>query len=205
QPSLAQSECASHALPAAQRGPASGPPQSTSVSPPFFTPSSNVGAAHMLVTGSQTLLAHSAPSVQPLPTSDGGAHTPFSQVSLSQSAGTVHVLPSPHLGADEPPQSTSVSSPSFVPSATFGSSSSGTSGAAGSLEQAASETAAAVRAAPSQAISRVGARTIHQGITRRPLDNSAAARANVSHAPIRPGAPGRSGPLQIGLRIRAAR
>jgi len=64
------------------------PPQSLSVSVPFFTPSEHVGAAQTLFV--QTPLVQSGPSAQPFPTS--------------------------HLVAHEPPQSTSVSVPFFAPS-----------------------------------------------------------------------------------------
>ncbi len=64
------------------------PPQSTSVSVPFFTPSVGEGDAHR-----------------------PPAHTP-----LMQSLGCAHALPSAHAGAPSPPQSTSVSDPFFTPS-----------------------------------------------------------------------------------------
>jgi hypothetical protein len=65
------------------------PPQSTSVSRPFFTASLHVGAVHVWALGSQTL--------------------------SMQSAATRHFFVSAH-GAQLPPQSTSVSFPPFMPS-----------------------------------------------------------------------------------------
>ena len=62
------------------------PPQSTSVSGPFFTVSVQIGAEHFLVTPSQTPLV--------------------------QSAVVAQVFPSAHF-AQLPPQSTSVSDPFF--------------------------------------------------------------------------------------------
>ncbi len=69
------------------------PPQSTSVSPPFFTPSLDVGTTHALAV----------------------------HASSWQSAFALHAFMSAHFGAVAPPQSTSVSSPSFFPSVGDGS------------------------------------------------------------------------------------
>jgi hypothetical protein len=77
-----------HALPVAQGGQVP-PPQSTSVSAPFFTPSVQLGAAHV-------------PLVQVSPP--------------AQSLAMVHALPVAQGGQVPPPQSTSVSAPSFTPS-----------------------------------------------------------------------------------------
>src|SRR4051812_8667208 len=74
-----QSAFAGHARPKPQ-GAEHAPPQSTSASPPFFTPSVHVGVA------------------QPPP-----AHTP-----LAQSAGIAQCFPSAQAGHAPPPQSTSV-------------------------------------------------------------------------------------------------
>jgi hypothetical protein len=65
------------------------PPQSTSVSVPFCTPSEHVAAWHVF---------------------------PALQILLVQSPPTLHFLVSPHGEHDAPPQSTSVSSPSITPS-----------------------------------------------------------------------------------------
>jgi hypothetical protein len=67
------------------------PPQSTSVSLPFFTPSVQLAAEQVFKVGSQTLSTQSDP--------------------------TRHVSPSAHGEHVAPPQSTSVSSASFTPSA----------------------------------------------------------------------------------------
>src|SRR5690348_10465798 len=82
----AQSVGFKHVLPSAHF-PHVPPPQSTSVSAPFFILSLQVAAAV------QTLPAH---------------------VALEQSAATRHALPSWHGGHIPPPQSTSVSAPSFI-------------------------------------------------------------------------------------------
>jgi hypothetical protein len=85
---LWQSDAWPQVLPFAQRAPQL-PPQSTSLSVPFFTPSVQLGTA---------------------------THTPVGeQIPLVQSPGTPHALPSPQRG-HEPPQSTSLSSPFLVPS-----------------------------------------------------------------------------------------
>src|SRR5205823_1848898 len=75
-----------HAFPTAQPG--QPPPQSTSVSAPFFTLSMQPGATHIPLV--HTPLAQSIPVLQPLPPS--------------------------HLLGQLPPQSMSVSSPFFAPS-----------------------------------------------------------------------------------------
>ena len=62
------------------------PPQSTSVSLPFFTPS-----VQLAVTGAR--------------------HVPLVQMPLAQSAAAEHVPPLAHFVAQLPPQSTSVSLP----------------------------------------------------------------------------------------------
>jgi hypothetical protein len=68
------------------------PPQSTSVSAPFFTTSEQLGAWQMLL-----------------------MHTP-----LWQSVATLHVLPAAHLPQLAPPQSVSVSVPFLTLSAHVG-------------------------------------------------------------------------------------
>src|SRR6185295_18632299 len=83
---LVQSVPFAHALPTAQPG--QPPPQSTSVSAPFFTLSMQPGATHIPLV--HTPLAQSIPVLQPF-------------------------MPS-HLPGQLPPQSTSVSSPFFAPS-----------------------------------------------------------------------------------------
>jgi hypothetical protein len=90
---LVQSVPATHALPFAQAGHC-GPPQSTSVSPPFLCPSEHVAA--------------------------GCEQTPPVQTPLSQSLPVVQPLPSAHFGHVGPPQSMSVSVPFFVPSVHVG-------------------------------------------------------------------------------------
>jgi hypothetical protein len=84
---LLQSPALPHALVSSHFGAIPPPPQSTSVSVPFFTMSVNVGAAH----------------VPPLQTFD------------VQSAPVPQFLPTMHGGASAPPQSTSVSLLSFTP------------------------------------------------------------------------------------------
>jgi hypothetical protein len=138
QPSLLQSAEALHALPVRHFG-AVAPPQSTSVSSPFFLPSVGLGAAHFPVL--HTSLAQSPSILQTFPVSHLGAAAPpqstsvsspfflpslacgsrhapaaVSHDALTQSASPLHPPPVPHLGADAPPQSTPVSSPSFLPS-----------------------------------------------------------------------------------------
>ncbi len=91
---LVQSVPARQVLPLAQSA-AQLPPQSMSVSVPFFTPSVQVGA--------------------------GAAQTPAEQLVLEQSAPTLQVLPLAHLAAQLPPQSISLSLPFLIPSAQVGS------------------------------------------------------------------------------------
>ena len=92
QPSLAQSACTAQFLPVAHfRALVTMPPQSTSVSSAFFTPSLEVGVAHVLVAGSQTPLVQSTAALQPFASAQRGA-------------------------PPVPPQSTSLSSPFWTPS-----------------------------------------------------------------------------------------
>ena len=88
---LVQSLATRQSFPSPQRGQA-GPPQSTSVSVPFFAPSLQLGVAHL-------------PAV----------HT-----SLWQSLRTLQFLPSTHLPHAAPPQSTSLSVPFSVVSVQVG-------------------------------------------------------------------------------------
>src|SRR5687767_7582973 len=89
-----QSPLAAQSLFASQRGvAASGPPQSTSVSPLFLMPS--FGPAGLVGSATQR---------------------PPSQRPALQSVPTLQPWPTAHCGAPGPPQSTSVSSPFFVPS-----------------------------------------------------------------------------------------
>jgi hypothetical protein len=83
----AQSRGARQPAPAPQ-GLQSGPPQSTSVSPPSFTPSEQLA----------------------------GAHLPDAHTFVLQSFGTLQPRPGAHALGHDPPQSMSVSSPSFTPS-----------------------------------------------------------------------------------------
>src|SRR4051794_1109337 len=69
-------------------GAQAGPPQSTSLSAPFFSWSMQVA----------------------------GTHWPAPQFRLRQSPPVAHAAPSPHLLAQLPPQSLSVSPPFFTPS-----------------------------------------------------------------------------------------
>ena len=85
---VVQSLAVAHDRPAAQ-GAQAGPPQSTSVSVPFATP-----------------------SLQP-----GSAHTPDEQNDVVQSSPVRHALPTPHAEHVPPPQSMAVSAPFFTPSA----------------------------------------------------------------------------------------
>jgi hypothetical protein len=87
---LEQSPSSEQALPGSQVGPQL-PPQSTSLSAPFRTPSVHVADWHVF----------EKPWVL--------------QTALTQSAPVPHVFASPHFGHCEPPQSTSVSEPSRVP------------------------------------------------------------------------------------------
>jgi hypothetical protein len=89
QTAVVQSPGPAHVLPAAHLGQV--PPQSLSVSLPFFTVSLQAGAAQ-------------TPAL----------HTP-----LSQSVPTVHLPPGAHGLQVAPPQSRSVSLPFFTPSAQF--------------------------------------------------------------------------------------
>ena len=89
---LAQSPEAAHALPAAHLPQL--PPQSMSVSVPFFTPSEQVAPWHL---------------------SGAPEHTP-----LWQSPATAHVAPVAHLPQLAPPQSTSVSVPFLTTSVQLG-------------------------------------------------------------------------------------
>jgi hypothetical protein len=89
---FAQSPGPVHALPSAHFFPgAHEPPQSTSVSFWFFTPSEQVAVWHVTL------------------------HT-----ALAQSFAPVHALPSAHLVEQPPPQSVSLSAPFFTPSAHVG-------------------------------------------------------------------------------------
>lgn len=83
---LLQSPSAVHAWPVVHVAPQL-PPQSTSVSAPFFTPSLHDADSQVFE---------------------------VAQKPLAQSVLVMHALPSPHFGHCEPPQSTSVSSPSFM-------------------------------------------------------------------------------------------
>ena len=116
------------------------PPQSTSVSVPFFTPSVQVGTWQMLPV--QTPLMQSPGPPQPPPSMQGPqfepqstpvsvpfltlseqvavAHLPPVQTRLSQSEFAPQSLPSAHLLQVAPPQSTSLSSLVFVWSSQFG-------------------------------------------------------------------------------------
>jgi hypothetical protein len=91
--SFAQSAGTRHVSPVGHPA-QTGPPQSTSVSPPFLTPSMQLG----------------------------GTHLPDWQLSLMQSLPTPHESPFGHAGAPsligelEPPQSTSVSLSFLTPS-----------------------------------------------------------------------------------------
>jgi hypothetical protein len=112
------------------------PPQSTSLSLPFFTPSEHVGAAHRLFR--QRPLTQSESPTHALPTGQRGhalppqstpdsfpfftvsvqvgtAHAPELQTPLAQSVASSHVFPDAH-GWHVPPQSTSLSRPFRVAS-----------------------------------------------------------------------------------------
>src|SRR6266852_2810250 len=84
---LVQSPLPAHISPLAHVGQVP-PPQSTSVSAPFFTPSRHVGGWQM----------------------------PVVQTPLVQSAATRHIFRSAHGAQMPPPQSMSVSAPFFMPS-----------------------------------------------------------------------------------------
>jgi hypothetical protein len=115
------------------------PPQSTSVSVPFFTRSVQPTVEHFFVVVSQTplvqspatahpeALAHLFGHVPPQSTSvsepfftrsvqDGAAQTFALQEAVEQSAAAAQPLPIPQAAGHEPPQSTSVSEPFFTPS-----------------------------------------------------------------------------------------
>ena len=94
---LVQSLPAVHLLPAAQVEQVA-PPQSTSVSAPFFTLSEQVGDAHSLPL--HTLLLQSAVWTQPYPSSRGEPAPPPQSMSvslpfftLSEQVGTEHFPP----------------------------------------------------------------------------------------------------------------
>jgi hypothetical protein len=86
-PSAAQTFPGGHVLPQL-------PPQSTSVSPAFFTPSEQVADLHVFAL----------------------RNPPPEQTPLAQSPLPPHFFVSPHLPHVPPPQSTSVSAPFFAPS-----------------------------------------------------------------------------------------
>jgi hypothetical protein len=90
---LAQSLAPAHFLPVTHLGHRA-PPQSTSVSGPFFVPSAHVAAWHLSGVPEQTKLA--------------------------QSLAPEHVLPAAHDGHAAPPQSMSVSSWFFTTSEQLG-------------------------------------------------------------------------------------
>jgi hypothetical protein len=117
------------------------PPQSTSVSVPFFTTSVQSGAEHVFAAALQTPFAQSPPSKQPLafahfveqlPPQSTSVSLPFfttsvqsgalqvlvapSQMPLAQSVATAQVARAVHF-AQLPPQSTSVSLPFLTASA----------------------------------------------------------------------------------------
>jgi hypothetical protein len=133
---------AAHVSPAAQRGHAFAPPQSTPVSTPFLTLSVHDGAAHRLFAhtpltqsdpvphgwavgqrGQVLAPPQSTPLSRPFLTVSvqvGTAQAPATQTPLAQFAPLVpHIFPSAHgrlvgAGAHEPPQSTSVSLPFLI-------------------------------------------------------------------------------------------
>jgi hypothetical protein len=118
------------------------PPQSASVSVPFFTVSVHVAARHFFVPGSQTALMQSSatahvfvsahlPHDPPQSTSVSfsflmvsahvaATHLPPVHTALVQSVAAAQALPSRHFVVQEPPQSTSVSVPFFVASVHVG-------------------------------------------------------------------------------------
>jgi hypothetical protein len=131
---LVQSVAAEQVLPFAQRGQLVEPPQSTSVSPPFFTPSLHPGDWQMPLTHRplvQSVFAtHPRPSMhvgQPPPPQSfavsvpfgtpsvqvGALQTPLPHTLLPQSAPALQALPAAQ-GVQEPPQSTSDSVPFLV-------------------------------------------------------------------------------------------
>ena len=108
------------------------PPQSTSVSEPFLTPSPQLGAWHRLPV--HTPVTQSLPPAQPSPTSQASGQDPPQSVSVSvplrtpslqvgawqmlplhtplaQSLPVMHPSPSSQSCGQDPPQSTSVSDP----------------------------------------------------------------------------------------------
>jgi hypothetical protein len=117
------------------------PPQSTSVSAPFFLPSPHDGGVH--TSFAHTSLTQSASPTQPSLSSHGphpppqstsvsspffapseqlgSVHSPMMQLSVAQSIGVLHTSPSPHAAHTVPPQSTSVSSWLSAPSSHDGS------------------------------------------------------------------------------------
>jgi hypothetical protein len=121
-------------LPFAQRlAGAQGPPQSASVSEPFFTVSAQVGAAQVRLAAGHTAFTQSVPSLHALPSSQRGQvgppqsmsvsvpfftpsaqllslQSPPEQLPLSQSVPLTHIFPAAHgPQVAPPPQSTSVS------------------------------------------------------------------------------------------------
>lgn len=131
---LVQSLAAPQILPLAQRGQLVAPPQSTSVSPPFFTPSAHPGDWQMPLTHRPS--TQSVFAAQPSPSAHSGQlappqsfavsvplvtpsmhvaalHAPPVQTRLAQSLAATQTFPVTH-GEHEPPQSTSVSLPFFV-------------------------------------------------------------------------------------------
>jgi hypothetical protein len=135
---LSQSPAAVQLRPAAQRGqPEVAPPQSRSVSLPFFTKSAQSAVVHDVAM--QTKLAQSPPPAHFLPGAqagheppqftsdsepfltasmqDGAAQVPPMHTPLWQSPVAAQTLPSRHLPQAVPPQSTSVSVPFLTMSA----------------------------------------------------------------------------------------
>jgi hypothetical protein len=131
---LVQSAPTKHILALAQvLAGAQEPPQSTSVSLPFFKRSVQEGAVHTCVAAGQMPLVQSAATKQVRPVAhvghdppqfrsvsvpfltasvhEGGAQNPATQTLLVQSALTPHAWPSVHLGHDAPPQFRSLSVP----------------------------------------------------------------------------------------------
>lgn len=119
-----------------------GPPQSVSVSCPFWSASLHDDAKHEPPT--QTLLAQSDPFPQPFPSPHfsqagppqstsvsepsfvlsiqlGVEHIPPEHIPPAQSPSTSHDFPSAHRAQADPPQSTSVSAPFRTPSVHVGS------------------------------------------------------------------------------------
>jgi hypothetical protein len=139
-----QSMDAEHFLPLSH-GAQTPPPQSTSVSFPFFMPSWHCSETHTCVELSQSKLAQSELDMHALPTTHPGQLVPPQSTSVSpalktpssqddatqsdvdalqyvdaQSAPDVHDFPVSHF-AQLPPQSTSLSVPSFSPFMQLGS------------------------------------------------------------------------------------